>query len=107
MKLEVKDNCPLNGFEKCKQFECAWFCQMKGTDPNTGKEIDDYSCAVAWLPVLLVENALHTRHTGAAVESFRNEMVKGAEQSQKLLIAAAELNKRDSDPNLIKLVSDE
>ena len=24
-KLEVKDNCPLNNFEKCKQWDCAWY----------------------------------------------------------------------------------
>ena len=34
MKLEIKDNCPLNNFKKCKQLECAWFVQMKGTNPS-------------------------------------------------------------------------
>lgn len=90
MKLEVKNNCPLNNFEPCKMFECAWFVQMRGQDPNSGKEVDDYACAMAWMPMLLVENALHTRHTGAAVESFRNEMVKANESSQALLKATAE-----------------
>ena len=41
MKLEVEDNCPLNNFKKCKQFKCAWFVQMKGTNPNDGKEVDE------------------------------------------------------------------
>lgn len=90
MKLEVKNNCPLNNFEPCKMFDCAWFVQMRGQDPNSGKEVDDYACAMAWMPMLLVENALHTRHTGAAVESFRNEMVKANESSQALLKATAE-----------------
>lgn len=90
MKLEVKNNCPLNNFEPCKMFECAWFVQMRGQDPNSGKEVDDYACGIAWMPMLLVENALHTRHTGAAVESFRNEMVKANESSQELLRATAE-----------------
>ena len=31
MKLEVKDNCPLNGFEPCKQFDCAWFIKRRDT----------------------------------------------------------------------------
>lgn len=90
MKLEVKNNCPLNNFEPCKMFECAWFVQMRGQDPNSGKEVDDYACGIAWMPMLLVENALHTRHTGAAVESFRNEMVKANESSQALLKATVE-----------------
>ena len=104
MKLEVKNNCPLNNFEPCKMFDCAWFVQMRGTDPNSGKEVDDYACAIAWTPMLLVENALHTRHTSSAVESFRNEMVKANESSQALLRATAE-----SKDNLIQFkdVSDE
>jgi len=92
MPLEIKDNCPLNNFEPCKKFDCAWFCQMRGSDPNTGKEVDDYACAVAWLPMLLVENAAQGRQTGAAVESFRNEMVKANQSSQNLLKATAELH---------------
>lgn len=85
MKLEVKDNCPLNNFKKCKQLECAWFVQMKGTNPNDGKEIDEYACAVSWLPVLLVENAMQSRQAGAAIESFRNEMVKANESNRNIL----------------------
>ena len=85
MKLEVKDNCPLNNFKKCKQLECAWFVQMKGTNPNDGKEVDEYACAVAWLPMLLVENAMQSRQAGAAIESFRNEMVKANESNRNIL----------------------
>lgn len=92
MELKVKDNCPLNGFEPCKQLECAWFVQMRGSDPNSGKEVDEYACGVAWLPMLLVENAMQNRQTGAAVESFRNEMVKANDASQNLLKVAAEMN---------------
>ena len=85
MKLEVQDNCPLNNFKKCKQFKCAWFVQMKGTNPNDGKEVDEYACAMAWLPMLLVENAMQSRQAGAAIESFRNEMVKANESNQNIL----------------------
>jgi hypothetical protein len=105
MKLEVKNNCPLNNFEPCKQLDCAWFVQMRGTDPNTGKEVDDHACAIAWTPMLLVENAAQSRQTGAAVESFRNEMVKGAQESQKLLLASMELN-NGTPENIIKLVNE-
>ena len=85
MQLKVEENCPLNGFKKCKQFKCAWFVQMKGTNPNTGDEVDEYACAIAWLPMLLVENAAQSRQAGAAIESFRNEMVKANESNQNLL----------------------
>lgn len=84
MKIETKTNCPLNNFEPCKQFECAWFMQVRGTDNNTGKEVDDWGCAVPWLPVLLIENSNQQRQTGAAVESFRNEVVKENNRLQQL-----------------------
>jgi len=85
VQLKVEENCPLNGFKKCKQFKCAWFVQMKGTNANTGDEVDEYACAIAWLPMLLVENAAQSRQAGAAIESFRNEMVKANESNQNLL----------------------
>lgn len=60
-----------------------------GQNPNTGADVDEWGCAQAWLPVLMVENSQQQRQTGAAVESFRNEMVKSNEVSQKVLLAAA------------------
>ena len=89
MKIEPKPNCPLNNFEPCKELECAWFTQIRGVNPNTGKEVDDWGCAVTWLPILLIENSQQQRGTGAAVESFRNEMVKSNEVTQKVLLASA------------------
>jgi hypothetical protein len=79
MKIEPKANCPLAGFEPCRKLDCAWFTQIRGTNPNTGAEVDEWGCAVAWLPMLLIENAQQSRQTGAAIESFRNEMVRANE----------------------------
>jgi len=76
LKLEIKDNCPLNNFKPCKKFNCGWFIQLKGTHPQTGAEVDEYGCAMAMLPLLMVENSRQTNQAGAAIESFRNEMVK-------------------------------
>ena len=89
MKLEPKSNCPLDGFKPCRQLECGWFMKIRGSNPNTGEEIDDYGCSMAWLPVLMIENSQQQRSTGAAVESFRNEMVKSNEVGQRVLLAAA------------------
>ena len=50
--------------------------QVRGTNPNTGQEVDEWDCSIKWLPMLLIENSQQQRQTGAAVESFRNEMVK-------------------------------
>lgn len=85
MQLKPKNGCPLHNFEPCKQLDCAWFTQVRGTNPNTGAEVDEWACAIAWLPVLMIENSQQQRQTGAAVESFRNEMVKNNEASYKLI----------------------
>jgi hypothetical protein len=76
MKITPKTNCPLNNFEPCKELECAWFTQIRGHNPNTGADVDEWGCAMSWLPILMIENSQQQRSTGAAVESFRNEMVK-------------------------------
>jgi hypothetical protein len=41
------------------------------------------------MPTLMIENSQQQWSTGAAVESFRNEMVKANQVSQKVLLAAA------------------
>jgi hypothetical protein len=89
MQIESKANCPLDGFKPCRQLECAWFMKIVGTNPNTGKEVDEWGCSMAWLPMLMIENSQQQRNTGAAVESFRNEMVKNNEVGQRVLLAAA------------------
>ena len=76
MKLKVKDNCPLDNFNPCRKFECGWFIQIRGKHPQTGEEIDEYGCAMAMMPMLMIENSRQTSQAGSAIESFRNEMVK-------------------------------
>ena len=75
MQIKPGNLCPLLR-EPCKELQCAWFTQLRGVNPNTGAPIDEWGCAVSWLPVLLIENAQQGRSTAAAVESFRNEMAK-------------------------------
>jgi len=89
MKIESKANCPLDGFKPCRQLECAWFMQIRGTNPNSGEPVDEWGCSMAWLPMLMIENSQQQRGTSAAVESFRNEMVKSNEVGQRVLLAAA------------------
>jgi hypothetical protein len=89
MKIEPKNLCPLNNFEPCKQLDCAWFLQIRGTNPNTGADTDDWGCSISWLPILMIENSQQQRQTAAAVESFRNEMVKANEASHQLLLLSS------------------
>lgn len=89
VQLKPGTYCPLIKGE-CKQMQCNWFTQVRGTNPNTGAEIDEWGCAITWLPVLLIENSQQQRQTGAAVESFRNEMVRANEASQQILLATVQ-----------------
>jgi hypothetical protein len=85
MKIEVEPNCPLDKFKPCRQHKCAWFTQVRGTDPNTGNEVDEWGCAMSWMPMLILEGAAQSRSTGSAIESFRNEVVKANQDNLKVL----------------------
>ena len=88
MKVEQGTYCPLLK-KKCIGNKCMWFSKIQGTDKNTGQHVEDWQCAISLIPMLLVENSGQQRATGAAVESFRNEMVKANDNSHKILIQAA------------------
>ena len=60
--------------------KCPLWVQVRGKHPQSHEEIDHWDCALAWMPVLLIENSQMQRQTGAAVESFRNEMVKANDE---------------------------
>lgn len=67
---------------------------------NTGNQVDEYQCAIAWMPMLLIENSGQQRQTGAAVESFRNEMVKANEATTRALLASNDII--ENKPKLIR-----
>ena len=75
MEIKAGNYCPLLQKE-CIGLQCAWITQVRGTNPQTGNEVDEWDCSIKWLPMLLIENSQQQRQTGAAVESFRNETVK-------------------------------
>ena len=90
MEIKTVLTCPLGA--KCEEIKdgaihrCAWYTKLAGTNPNTGEQTDEQGCAIAWLPMLMIENSMQQRSTSAAVESFRNETMQ-ANQSSQLLLA--------------------
>lgn len=64
--------------------KCPMWVQVRGRNPQNGQEIDDWRCSLTWLPLLLIETASQTRQTGAAIESFRNEVVRAASQAARV-----------------------
>jgi hypothetical protein len=87
MKLEQGKYCPLIK-KDCIGLQCSWFTQIRGMNPNTGEPVDEWGCAITWLPMLTIENSQQQRHTSAAVESFRNEVVDANQKNQQLYIQA-------------------
>lgn len=88
MQIKPDSFCPLIKAD-CKGLKCSWFTQVRGKNPNTGQDVDEWGCAIVWLPILLIENSQQQRQTGAAVESFRNEMVRANEVNQRILLSTS------------------
>ena len=105
MTVETKIICPLGAMcEEAKDgviHRCAWYAMVRGVNKNTGEEIDDWRCAMNWLPMLMIENSAMQRETGAAVESFRNAMMEGNILTQRMMEKAL------SKPSKIKVISNE
>jgi hypothetical protein len=84
MATSAKTLCPLMGGECIEDgavrdgelVKCRFWVHIQGKHPQSGETISQGDCAFCWTPVLLIENSAQQRSTGAAVESFRNEMVK-------------------------------
>ena len=85
MQMKPGNYCPLIK-KQCIEHKCAWFTQVRGLNPNTGAEVDEWACAVAWMPVMAIEVAQKENQTGAAVESFRNEVVRANTENQQLYL---------------------
>lgn len=75
--------CPLLK-KDCIEHKCKFYVHLLGNDPQTGKVIDKFDCAISFLPVLLIEGAQQTRQAAAAIESFRNETVQLSERAMLL-----------------------
>jgi len=86
--MEAKILCPLMGSECIEDgairdgelVKCRFWVHVQGKNPQTGETVSNGDCAFCWTPVLLIENSKVGRETGAAIESFRNEMLRSNEQ---------------------------
>jgi hypothetical protein len=92
--IGVEYTCPLGS--KCEEvrdgklLRCKWYTQLQGRHPQTGAEIDSWECAITWLPILTIEMSRTNRGQTAALESFRNAMIKGQTQFNRLISEARE-----------------
>jgi hypothetical protein len=85
MRFKPGKWCPLIKKE-CVGLKCAWFVEVRGMNPNTGEMVDEWNCSIAWLPMMQIETSQQARQAGAAVESFRNEVVRTNAENQQLYL---------------------
>lgn len=88
----IEAECPLGA--KCETpgkkegkdviIRCPWYIKVRGMNPNDGKETDEWGCAIAWGPALMINAANESRKTCSAIESFRNKMVEGISEMVKI-----------------------
>ena len=98
MAKNAKIICPLMGGKPCIEdgsivdgelCACRFWVNVQGKNPQTGEVVNNGDCAMAWMPVLLIENSKVNRETGAAVESMRNESVTTGQQITNALMKVA------------------
>jgi hypothetical protein len=99
-KIKSGDFCPLIK-KDCIGLKCAWYTQVRGLNPNTGEEIDEWNCAVNWMPIMAIEIAQKSNQTGAAVESFRNEVVRTNIENQQLYLDSVKKMEKEIIPTTI------
>lgn len=70
-------DCPMHKKAMSKVcHKCPWWTLIRGSNPQTGGEVDRWDCAIAMLPLLSVEMASTVRGARTATESMRNEIVR-------------------------------
>lgn len=98
MAKDAKIICPMMGGDECVEdgairngelVKCRFWIHVQGQNPQTGETVSNGDCAMAWMPVLLIENSKVNRETGASVESMRNESVTASQQVTGALLQIA------------------
>jgi len=93
------DRCPLG--EKCWTTKtddegeyistCHWYVEVRGKNPQSEEQISDWKCALAWLPLIGIENSQTNRGQTQAIERLTNESVKGQKQLGQLLASMGQI----------------
>lgn len=75
--------------------KCPFWIQISGKDPNTGETLPGiWNCAIAYIPMTVLEVANKTAGVCANVVSTRDELIKRAEAANHLAAASAEIAHR-------------
>jgi len=84
MLPDSKVKCPATAFARtCREIvaecECPKFVRVDFVNPQTGEKVDKYGCVDSFLVLIQMENANMVRQSVAAINGFRNEVIKANE----------------------------
>ena len=86
--MEIRTTCPLGSTcEEAKEGyieRCAWYTRVGGVTPE-GKEVDEWKCAIAWMPTLQLEMSRTNLGQTVAIESLRNETIERQDAALRLI----------------------
>ena len=86
--MKINLTCPLGSTcETAKEGyieRCMWYTKLTGVGPD-GKDRDEWSCAITWMPLLQIEMANTNRGQTAALESMRDENIKRQDVALRLI----------------------
>ena len=72
-KTSTEKKCPLVK-DTCIERGCVFWTQLQGQNPQTGAMVDEWDCAIAWLPFLLIENSKFVRECSGETNGLRQDM---------------------------------
>ena len=73
--------CPLHKKAMSKVCHtCPMWISVRGKNPQTGEDIDDWNCALAWSAILSVQTAKEAHMVSCEVNAMRNETKKAHDE---------------------------
>ena len=69
---------------------CPLWMSVRGKNPQTGEELDDWNCALAWGPLLAVSVARETHAASVELNQMRNETKKAHDEHMTMAAIAVQ-----------------
>lgn len=74
--MKIVITCPLGSVcEEIKEdalHRCAWYDEVKGQNPQSGEDVNEWKCSHSWATMIGLENNKITLSGVAATEQVRN-----------------------------------
>ena len=98
--IEVELFCPLGSV--CEQVadgkvkRCRWYTKVIGKHPQGEQEIEEWNCAMSWMPMMQVEVAQTNRSQSQAIEIQTTETLKRQDTLNKAIAGVVLLSQQET-----------